>query len=195
MFSLRHFCRCLITLINVSVLFEKNILIHGENTENTPEIFDTSWEDEDICPSFLSDNQCTYFKKLLEVIGSDNQKRILDHITSDKQEQIKGMEEIEKFEQDEKPIKNKHSVVNQIIITSNGKKSKMSSIEEIEKLEQNFIKENKWLPDFEITQKDVPNLTVVSSHNLKFSNSRLSLKKKDIPFIVIASKNIINICK
>ena len=187
MLSLRYFCRCLIALITVSVLFEKNILTHGD----TPDIFDTSWEDEDICPSFLSDNQCTYFKKLLEVIGSDNQKRILDHITSDKQEQIKGMEEIEKFEQDEKPIKNKHSVVNQIIITSNVKKSKMSSIEEIEKLEQNFIKENKWLPDFEITQKDVPNLTVVSSHNLKFSNIRLSL----IPFIVIASKNIINICK
>ena len=73
--------------------------------------------------------------------------------------------QIEKFEQDEKPMKNKHLMVNQNIITTNGKKSKMSSIEEIEKLEKNFIKENKWLPDFKVTEKDLANLTVVSSHN------------------------------
>ena len=175
MFSLRCFCRFLITLINVSVLFEKNILINGENTD-TPEIFDTSWNDDDVCPSFLSDNQCSYFKKLLKVIGSENQKRILDHITGDKRDQIKGMEQVNELKQDEKQIKNKHFMVNQNIITNNEKTSKISSIEEIEKLEQHFIKENKWLPDFEITQKDVPNLTVVSSHDFKFSNITLSFK-------------------
>ena len=41
----------------------------------------------------------------------------------------------------------------------------MSLIEEIEKLEQNFLKENKWLPDLKITEKDLANLTVVSSPN------------------------------
>ena len=164
MLSLRYFCRCLIALITVSVLFEKNILTHGENTD-TPDIFDTSWEDEDICPSFLSDDQCSYFKKLLKVIGSENQKRILDHIIGDKEEQIKRMEQTEDLKQDKKQIENNHSSVNNKIILNNGKKSKMSSMEEIEKLEQNFIKENKWLPDFEITEKDLANLTVVSSPN------------------------------
>ena len=173
MFSLMYFCRCLITLINVSLLFEKNTLIHGENTD-TPEIFDTSWEDEDICPSFLSDNQCSYFMKLLKVIGSENHKRILDHITGDKQEQIKGMEQIKKLNQDEKQNDNKYSRVNQNIITNYEKTSKISSIEEIEKLEQNFIKENKWLPDFEITEKDFANLTVVSSHVFKVIDIRVS---------------------
>ena len=164
MLSLRYFCRCLIALITVSVLLEKNILIHGENTD-TPDIFDTSWEDEDICPSFLSDNQCSYFKTLLKVIGSENQKRILDHIIGDKEEQIKGMQQIEALKQDKKQIENDHSSVNKKIIPNNGKTSKMSSIEEIEKLEQNFIKENKWLPDFKVTEKDLANLTVVSSPN------------------------------
>ena len=170
MLSLRYFCRCLIALITVSVLFEKNILTHGEYAD-TPDIFDTSWEDEDICPSFLSDNQCSYLKKLLKGIGkgigigSENQKRILDHIIGDKEEQIKRMEQTEDLKQDKKQIENNHSSVNNKIILNNGKKSKMSSMEEIEKLEQNFIKENKWLPDFEITEKDLANLTVVSSPN------------------------------
>ena len=174
MFSLRYFCRCLITLITVSVLFEKNILTHGENTD-TPDIFDTSWEDEDICPSFLSDNQCSYFKKLLKVIGSENQKRILDHIIGDKEEPIKRMQQIEALKQDKKQIENDHSSVNKKIIPNNGKTSKMSSIEEIEKLEQNFLKENKWLPDLKITEKDLANLTVVSSPNFQVGDIRLSL--------------------
>ena len=160
-------------MINVFVLFEKNTLVHGENTD-TPEMFDTSWEDEDICPSFLSDNQCSYFMKLLKVIGSENHKRILDHITGDKQEQIKGMEQIKKLNQDDKQNENKYSRVNQNIITKNKKTSKTSSIEEIEKLEQTFIKENKWLPNVEITEKDFANLTVVSSHNFKVNDIRES---------------------
>ena len=174
MCSLKYFCRCLVALINVSLLFEKNILIHGENTD-TLKIYDTSWEDENVCPSFLSDTQCSYFKKLLKVIGSESSKRILDHITSDKNDQITGMEQIEELKQDKQQIANKHSRVNQNTVANDEKTSKISSIEEIEKLEQNFIKENKWLPDFQINEKDLVNLTVVSRCGVYISDIKLSL--------------------